>query len=295
MTNQQAPLFDSSFLRMLDRLALMTKRAMAGELQGERRSPHRGSSIEFADFRQYSPGDDFRRIDWNSYARLERFFLKLFVAEEELTVHLLIDTTASMDWGEPNKLQYARRAAGAFGYIALASLDRVTATALGEGTTHTLKHVRGKRSALHLFAFLQQLRARSTGNLFSACRRYAQSTRAAGPLLLCADLLDPRWAEALQALTMGPFEITLLHMLAPQELRPQMDGDFRLIDAESGDQIEITADLDTLRRYDEHLNTWRADIETFCSGHNINYVFVDTAIPVEDLVIANLRQRGIVR
>jgi uncharacterized protein (DUF58 family) len=108
----QQPLFDSAFLRKLDRLALLTRRAMAGEIQGERRSPRRGSSVEFADFRPYAIGDDFRQIDWNLYARMERFFLKLFVAEEELTIHLLVDNTASMDWGEPNKFLYARRAAG---------------------------------------------------------------------------------------------------------------------------------------------------------------------------------------
>ena len=106
----QQPLFDSTFLRKLDRLALLTRRAMAGDMQGERRSPRRGSSVEFADFRPYTSGDDFRQIDWNMYARMERFFLKLFVAEEELTIHLLVDNSASMDWGEPNKLLYARRA-----------------------------------------------------------------------------------------------------------------------------------------------------------------------------------------
>jgi len=125
-TATQQPLFDSAFLRKLDRLALLTKRAMAGDMQGERRSPRRGSSVEFADFRPYVAGDDIRQIDWNLYARMDRFYLKLMVAEEELTIHLLVDNTASMDWGEPNKLAYARRAAGAFGYIALSSLDRVT-------------------------------------------------------------------------------------------------------------------------------------------------------------------------
>ena len=111
------PLFDEAFLYKLERLSILSRRAMAGQLQGERRSPKRGQSVEFADFRPYTPGDDFRRIDWNAYARLERFFLKLFVEEEDLTVHLLVDTSRSMDWGQPNKLWYAVRAAGALGYI----------------------------------------------------------------------------------------------------------------------------------------------------------------------------------
>jgi uncharacterized protein (DUF58 family) len=295
MTITQQPLFDSAFLRKLDRLALLTRRAMAGDMQGERRSPRRGSSVEFADFRPYTPGDDIRRIDWNLYARAERFFLKLFVAEEELTIHLLLDNTASMDWGEPNKLLYARRAAGAFGYIALSSLDRVTVTALGAGAARQLPGVRGKRGALPLFDFLQKLPTAPSGSLLASCRRYAQMARNAGPLLLCSDLMDPEWQEALRALASRPFDITLLHILAPQEIRPEIDGDFRLLDAEGGDPIEITADLDVLRRYDDNLRSWRGEIESFCNGRSINYIFVDTSVPVEEFVLSNLRRRGVLR
>jgi uncharacterized protein (DUF58 family) len=289
------PLFDSAFLRKLDRLALLTRRAMAGDMQGDRRSPRRGSSVEFADFRPYAAGDDIRQIDWNLYARMERFFLKLFVAEEELTIHLLVDNTASMEWGEPSKLLYARRAAGAFGYIALSSLDRVTVTAFADGAMRQLPGVRGKRGALPLFDFLQKLPAGAGGSLLATCRRYVQTARNAGPLLLCSDLMDASWRDALRALSSRPFEITILHILAPQEVRPTLDGDFRLLDAEGGEAVEITADLDTLRRYEESLRAWREEIESFCSGHGINYIFVNTAVPVEEFVLSNLRRRGVLR
>ncbi|RPJ43072.1 MAG: DUF58 domain-containing protein, partial [Chloroflexi bacterium] len=129
-------LFDESFLRRLERLALVARHASAGQTQGERRSPKRGQSVEFSDFRPYVAGDDFRRIDWNAYARLERFFIKLFVEEEDLAVHLLVDNSRSMRWGEPDKLGYAVRVAGAIGYIALAGLDRVTATAIGNAANN---------------------------------------------------------------------------------------------------------------------------------------------------------------
>jgi uncharacterized protein (DUF58 family) len=294
-TATQQPLFDSSFLRKLDRLALLTRRAMAGDMQGERRSPRRGSSVEFADFRPYAVGDDIRQIDWNLYARMERFFLKLFVAEEELTIHLLVDNTASMDWGDPNKLLYARRAAGAFGYIALSSLDRVTVTAFADGAARQMPGVRGKRGALPLFDFLQKLPAGKGASLLSVCRRYIQTARNAGPLLLCSDLMDAGWQDALRALSSRPFEITILHTLAPQEIRPALDGDFRLVDAENGEPVEITADLETLRRYEESFNAWRAEIESFCNGRGINYIFVNTAVPVEEFVLSNLRRRGVLR
>jgi uncharacterized protein (DUF58 family) len=294
-TSTQQPLFDSAFLRKLDRLALLTRRAMAGDMQGERRSPRRGSSVEFADVRPYVAGDDIRRIDWNMYARMERFFLKLFVAEEELTIHLLVDNTASMNWGEPNKFLYARRAAGAFGYIALSSLDRVAVTAFADGAMRQMPGVRGKRGALPLFDFLQKLPAGQGASLLTSCRRYVQTARNAGPLLLCSDLMDNGWQDALRALSSRPFEITILHILAPQEVRPALDGDFRLIDAEGGEPVEITADLDALQRYQESLSTWRAEIESFCNGRGINYIFVNTATPVEEFVLSNLRKRGVLR
>jgi uncharacterized protein (DUF58 family) len=295
MTTTQQPLFDSSFIRKLDRLALLTRRAMVGEMQGERRSPRRGSSVEFADFRPYTVGDDIRRIDWNLYARMERVFLKLFVAEEELTIHLLVDNTASMNWGDPNKFLYARRAAGAFGYIALSSLDRVTVTAFADGAGRQLPGVRGKRGALPLFDFLQKLPVGKGASLLSICRRYIQTARNAGPLLLCSDLMDSSWQDALRALSSRPFEITLLHTLAPQEVQPALDGDFRLIDAEGGEPVEITADLETLRRYEESFSAWRAEIESFCNGRGITYIFVNTAVPVEEFVLSNLRRRGVLR
>ncbi len=297
---QTQPLFDSAFLRKLDRMALLMRRALPGDVQGERRSPRRGSSVEFSDYRPYTAGDDIRQIDWNLYARMERVFLKMFVAEEELTVHLLVDCTPSMDWGEPNKFLYARRVAGAFGYVALSSLDRVTVSAFGAGRGGVqLPGVRGKAGALPLFSFLQRLSAASpgapAGSLLDACRRYAHTARNAGPLLLCSDLLDPSWKEALRALTARPFDITLVHVLAPQELRPELDGDFRLIDIEGGAPVEITADLETLRRYEADLREWQAEIESFCSGRGISYIVADTAVPIEDFVLSNLRRRGVVR
>jgi uncharacterized protein (DUF58 family) len=288
------PLFDSTFLRKLDQMALLTRRAMAGDLQGERRSPRRGASVEFADYRAYTPGDDIRQIDWNLYARAERFFLKLFVAEEELTTHLILDTSASMDWGEPNKLDYARRLVAAFGYIVLSSLDRVAVTAFGGGAGN-LPSVRGKRGALPLFSFLQKIDGGGSTNLADTCRRYVQAARNPGPLLLCSDLLDPNWEEALRALTSRPFDITVLHVLAPQEITPTLDGDFRLMDAEGGPSVEITADISLLRRYQKSFDTWREEIESFCTGRGINYLFADTSVPLEEFVLKNMRSRGVLR
>lgn len=294
-TPTRQPLFDSAFLRKLDRLALTVRRPLSGEMQGERRSPRRGASVEFADFRPYVIGDDVRQIDWNLYARVERFFLKLFVAEEELTIHVLVDSSASMHWGEPNKSEYARRVAGAFGYVALSGLDRITLTAFGGVNYPQMPAVRGKRGALPLFDFLQKLPPGAGGDLKALAHRYIQTARQPGPLLLCSDLMDPGWEEALKTLSSRPFEITLVHVLAPQELRPDLDGDFRLIDAETGAMVEITADADLLRQYRRRLEAWQTQIETFCTGRNITYIPADTSVPVEEFILSELRRQGVTR
>jgi uncharacterized protein (DUF58 family) len=314
-------LFDETFLQKLERLAILSRRAMAGQLQGERRSPKRGQSVEFADFRPYAPGDDFRRIDWNAYARLERFFMKLFIEEEDLTVHLLLDTSRSMDWGQPNKLWYAVRAAGALGYVALTGLDRVTVTAFGtptnrqvidDGTVYFPPR-RGKGQALALFGFLQALEQRSSlpafqpSNLPTALaprlRAYAASATQPGPLLLFSDLMDDGWADGLRALTARGFEVSVLHILAPDEVNPEaatwlaesLSGDFKLLDVETGAEVEITADYDLLARYREGLAAWQEELRRFCAARGVHYVPVETGLPFEELLFAWLRQRGVLR
>lgn len=287
-------LFDETFLRALDRLVLVSKRARAGQLQGERRSPKRGQSVEFADYRQYATGDDFRQIDWNVYARLERFFLKLFIEEEDLTVHLLVDTSASMDWGEPNKLDHARRLAGALGYIALAGLDRVTVSSFGTAPALFPAH-RGKQAAPQLFAFLQDLEAAGATNLATSLRRYAQAARNPGPLLLISDLFDPEWQEGLRALLARRFDITVLHLLAPQEVAPDLAGDLRLRDVERGAELEVTVDAALLQRYADNLAAWQAELRHWCSARAIAYVSTDTSLPAEEMVLTLLRRQGVVR
>ena len=288
-------LFDTEFLRQLDRLALIARRPVAGEVQGERRSPRRGPSVEFADYKPYVSGDDFRQIDWNLYARAEKFFLKLFVAEEELTLHLLLDTSRSMDWGEPNKLRYAKRVVGAIGYIALTNLDRVTLNAFGQEREAHMPAQRSRRGALPLFRFLTELAPGAGADFAAICRRYARTARNPGPLLLCSDMMDESWQAGLEALLGRRFEITVIHTLAPQEISPQLEGDVRLLDAETGAPIDLTADLDLLQRYEATVRSWREEIAAYCSGHSIAYVPVETGLPVEELLFNLLRRRGVVR
>jgi uncharacterized protein (DUF58 family) len=302
--------FDEQFLRRLERLALVARRASAGQTQGERRSPKRGQSVEFSDFRPYVAGDDFRRIDWNAYARLERFFIKLFVEEEDLAVHLLVDNSRSMRWGEPEKLSYAAHVAGAIGFIALAGLDRVTVTAIGNAAINGAGYFppqRSKRQALALFEFLQSLNqvkpesGSPTPALdpAQALRAYA-NTRAPsgsrpGSLILLSDLLHDGWTEGLRALVSRGFEVSVIHILAPEEANPEMEGDLKLVDSEDTSTVEITADYDLLARYKQGLADWQAGLQRFCAARGILYVPLTTAMPLEELLFAWLERQGVLR
>lgn len=296
-------ILDESFLRRLESLTLIARQARPGQWQGERRSPKRGQSVEFADYRNYVPGDDFRLVDWNAYARLERFFIKLFVEEQDLTMHLLLDTSRSMDWppdsaGQPNhKFTYAQRATAALGYIALAGLDKVTVTALEGG--HYFPPHRGRQQAFALFDFLTGLTAAGSTRLADALTRYAAQARQPGPLVIFSDLFEfspaSIWTDSIKALLARRFEVSLIHLLSPDEVDPTLSGDLRLLDAESGHTVEITADFEALSRYKAGLAAWQNEIRAWCGQRNIAYVPITTDVPFEEFIFTFLRQRGILK
>jgi uncharacterized protein (DUF58 family) len=299
-------LLSPSFLYTLDRLTLVSRRVRTGTFKGERKSPRRGGSVEFADFREYAPGDDFRQIDWNAYARLERLFLRLFVEEEDATVHVLVDASQSMGWGEPSKWVYAQRVAAALGYVALVGMDRLVGAALAPGlpSGHPRERGgeialfpphRGKKQALAWFEWLGSLRPGGQALPVPALTHYAASVRRSGPLILIGDLMDDGWREGIQRLAERRYEITLLHILAPQEVNPELEGDLRLVDSEAPADVEITADFDLLSRYRARVRDWQAEWGQFCAARAINYAAIETSLPFEELVMSFLRKRGILR
>jgi uncharacterized protein (DUF58 family) len=290
----RAPLFDEAFLRRLEQLELASRRLTAGRMKGERRSVRRGQSVEFADYRNYTHGDDLRQLDWNVYARLERLFIKLFVEEEDVTVHVLVDASRSMDFGEPNKLDFARRAAGALAYMGLASLDRVSVAFLGDGRATTLRAMRGKRRALELFAFLSEPRAEQRTGLAAAAREYAARLRGTGPLVLISDLMDPGYLDALRDLAGTRCQLSVMHLLAPEEIDPDVPPDARLVDNETGRGIEVSGDDDLVDRYRARLGEWQDEIASFVGRRGGAYVAIPSDLELTDLLFDVLRRRRVV-
>jgi uncharacterized protein (DUF58 family) len=287
--------FDEDFLRRLERLSMLVRRPVRGGLKGGRRSVKQGQSVEFSDYRNYALGDDLRQLDWNVYARLEKLLVKLFIEEEDLTVALFVDGSASMAHGTPDKLVFAKRAAAALGYIALAAEDRVVLASLGGRTARRRGALRGSGRAFRLLAELSAMQpAAGPTDLVAACRHALAQVTGRGVIVLVSDLLDPGAERALRDLAGTGSEIIVLHVLAPDEIAPTLEGDLRLVDAETGATVDVSLDLAARERYTERVEAWRNELATLAAKRRIAYVPLTSDVALADLVFAELRRRRVV-
>ena len=292
-------LFDEATLRKLEQLTLVAERVRVGVMKGDRRSTKRGTSIEFADYRNYVKGDDLRRLDWNVFARLERPFIKLLEEEEDLAVHLLVDASASMDWPDDeamNKLHYGLRLAGALGHIGLTTGDLLTVTLLNSQNERRWGPYRGQQNSLRLLQFLEKGQATGITDLNLSLRNYALRGGRPGLLFILSDLLSPNgYQDGLNALQARGYEVGLIHILSPDEVEPAVSGDLKLVDVETGADAEITLDATTRNLYRQRLREWQADVATYCANRHIHYIPLTTDLPWEKLVMQTLRVKGVIK
>jgi uncharacterized protein (DUF58 family) len=287
--------FDEGFLRQLERLGLLMKQPARGGLKGGRRSTKRGQSVEFADYRDYALGDDLRQLDWNVYARLEKLFVKLFIEEEDVTMTFLLDASPSMAYGRPQKLLFAKRAAAALGYIGLGSEDRVVVASLTGRTARRQAALRGSGRVFRLLSNLSAIQpAQGPTDLVAAARHAAAMVSGRGVIVLISDLLDPGADRVVRELAATGSELIVLHTLSPDELDPQLEGDLRLVDSETGEGVDITADLATIDAYKARLATWQEGFADLAAKRRAAYVPLSTDVPLADLVFAELRRRRVV-
>ncbi len=291
-----APLLDADFLARLERLELVTRKIFQGRLKGERRSKRKGQSVEFADYRNYVVGDDLRFLDWNLYARLDRLFLRLFMEEEDLHFYVLIDNSASMDFGTPTKLHYARQVAAALGFIGLVNLDRVVVEAFNDRIVQALPALRSRRSLWRLLDFLNKLEPAGPSDLAQALRTFSLKHSGKGVVVVLSDFMDKNgYADALRYLVARQMDVYVIQVLSQEEIDPDLTGDLKLVDVEDADAAEVTVNLPLLRRYQENLAAFRAELHDFCVRRGISCLFTSTDVPFDRLVLTYLRQRGLVR
>lgn len=287
------PLLEASFLQRLQRLQLLVRRPLPGQWKGEHRSPKRGYSVEFADFREYVPGDDLRYVDWRAYGRLERLYLKQYVEEEDIYVLLLVDCSRSMRFGQPNKLLFALQVAAGIGYIAMCRFHRVGAGLIADGKVLWMRPVRGKQSLIPLLTFLGgPLEAKETA-LLQAAKQVVSGWKHRGAVYLLTDLMDEQWNEALRTLLAPRHELTLIHTLSPQEISPDLMGDLLLVDSETGETREVSLSSTALNLYQRALQQMRENASALCGHFGGNYLLADTSQSLEGFVLREMRLRGV--
>ncbi|GAB4548177.1 MAG: DUF58 domain-containing protein [Anaerolineales bacterium] len=292
-------LFTESTLRKISQLALVAARVRAGAMKGERRSSRRGSSVEFADYRNYVPGDDLRRLDWNIYARLDKPFIKLLEEEEDLAAYILLDASASMNWGQDaqNKFDYARKLAAGLGAIALSSGDLLSVGALQGGRVAAeFGPTRGGAALPRFFQFLESLEAQGKTDLNAALRQYAVHPRRAGLLILISDLLvEDGFQAGLRPLLGRGHEAALVHLLAPDEIDPSLAGDLQLLDMETNAAQEVSIDGGLRSLYRARAREWIQSTQTDCRKSGVKYVNIVTEQAWEQALMLDMRKAGIVK
>ncbi|WP_135557685.1 DUF58 domain-containing protein [Paenibacillus cymbidii] len=310
-----SPLFqhEPELLHKLDRMALAAKNRISGTMLGKRRSSRLGASLEFADYRPYAPGDDVRRFDWNVYGRTGKPFVKQFMDEQELQVHLYVDISRSMTFGaagrtqensapapSASKLRYACQLAACVGYMALCGYDRVDARVFGRSIVSELQPLRGKGSAGRLFRYFEtaanEAAAEPAGDLAEAVRRPSAVPRLPGLTWLISDLLFAGGVEeTLAYLQTARQELVVVQVLSPEELEPQLAGDVRLIDSEFGTAKEVAISDAVLGAYRQAVAHYQAELQRFCRERGIGYACADCSRPLTDTVQSLLRARGYVQ
>ena len=283
--------FDAGFLRKLERLRLIAKRLSWASAKGEHASARKGSSLEFSDYRRYQAGDDLRYVDWNVYRRLDRLLLKIFTAEEELNVYLLVDTSRSMAEGKPAKLDYAKQVAAALGYIGLKNLDRVGGASFSTALHKPLTLGRGRKQILRMFNFLAALSCSGETQLRGSIHAFTNLFPHPGFVVVVSDLFDPAgWRGALEELAQKKYQVLMIHLVDPQDLDPEPCGDVALRDVENGRERKLFLDDGLVRRYRQELGKYFTEIEAVCAARHIDYLRTTTAVPFDEFVLQTLRR-----
>lgn len=287
---------DAAVLQRLDNLTLLTRRSMATGRPGRRRSPLPGSSMEFADYRRYAPGDDFRRIDWRAYARLERLFLRVFEAEENITVTLLLDCSDSMYHGTPPKADLAVALAAALAYVALKCEDSVIIGALTNRLASYRRAGSGKHAIWSVGEFLQGLPRSGTTDLNRALYDLGRILTSPGLTIIISDFLAPTgYQTGVRAVRQLRQEVALLQILSPDELEPDIQGDWQLRDSEGTDTVEVSASPGILQAYKQRLALFTEQIASFAHDNAATYSLISSDTTIIDVVQRLLRQIELVK
>jgi uncharacterized protein (DUF58 family) len=289
-------LFDDEFQRKLDYLAVVSRRVFSGAMRAERRTKKTGSGVEFADHRDYAPGDDFRYLDWAAYQRFDRLLIRLYEEEEDLSIYFILDTSSSMTFGDGEKLRHAKRLCAALAYVGLANLDRIAIVTATDEISGRMPSTRGKARIFRIFRFLKSVRADGATDLGEALKTFVAQHKRRGLAVLISDLYDPAGFErGINVLRYNRFEPFVLHIVDPSEARPDIRGDVRVYDCETGEEREVTVTAKVLERYGQAYEAYLDDVRRFCTGRQVSYFRADVSVPFDELILRVFRRGGFLR
>jgi uncharacterized protein (DUF58 family) len=297
-SKERKRLFDEGFLKRLEYLHLVSRKVVAGRQRAERRSKKVGSGMEFADHRDYAPGDDFRYLDWKVYARMERLLLRLYEEEEDLTVYLLVDASRSMNLGlgDTTKFDHAARIAAALAYISLANLDRVCIIPFGSQLIDRMPPTRGKNQIFKVFSFLEKVEPSGVTDLQSCLRKFVHQNTRRGMAVVLSDFYDPTgYDEALNYLRYNRYEPFIIHLFDDLELKPQLRGDLRLVDCETGGIKEVTVTPRLLTRYRQVHEEFSDGLKRYCRRNEMSYFRTPIQVPFDEVVLRIFRSGGFLK
>jgi uncharacterized protein (DUF58 family) len=285
--------FDAAFLQTLEALNLLARRTLAGDDRAERLTPRKGASLEFADYRRYTPGDEIRYIDWNVYARHGNLFVKEFTAEENVHVSVLLDTSRSMDFG--GKFQAAKELAAALGYIGLSNYDTLSLFTFGSEVRPIKKFLRGKGRVFELLSAVGSLQAEGETDMKRAFGPSLPRLRGRSLVLLITDFYDlAGYSDGIRELLSQRFGVHLIHMVSREEMTPKARGRFSLLDLETGKSKDATLMPRTLEAYCRRFRAFCSEVEAFGRSHELAYARVFSDDTLEHRVVEILRAGGIV-
>jgi uncharacterized protein (DUF58 family) len=290
-------LLEPELIAKLDQLEVLTRKVFRGRTKGERRSRKKGQSIEFADYREYVPGDDTRFLDWNVFGRLDRLYLKLFLEEEDLAFYVLVDTSESMNFGKPvTKFDFARKLAAALSYVALINQDKVGVVNMKERLESSFRPARGKAQLAKILTYLTTLQPGSGTNLLETCRDFAIQHRQPGVAIVISDFLDERgYEDALKQFFLRGHEVYVIQVLSPEEKDPKEVGHLELVDAETGERQEVTANDMLIKQYKRTVEAFCGGLRDWATSHGMTYLAATTDIPIDELLLSHLRRQGLLR
>jgi len=284
--------FDAGFLKTLEALNLLARRTLTGDDRAERLTPRKGASLEFADYRRYTPGDEIRYIDWNVYARHGNLFVKEFTAEENIHVSVLLDISRSMDFG--GKFQAAKELAAALGYIGLANYDTLSLFTFGSEVRPVKKFLRGKGRVLELLSAVDAIQTEGVTDMKRAFGPALPRLRGRSLILLVTDFYDlAGYSEGIRELLAQRFGVHLIHMVSREEMTPQARGRFSLLDLETGRTKDATLLPRTIEAYSRRFRQFCLEVEEFGRAHELAYARILADDSLERRVIEILRAGGI--